>query len=136
MGKIFRSMFLVTFTVGFILSFPSSAGERFTEAGNALGIAINQELIKQGYCGHTVDCHRLIEIYGGHGNQVNFTAYGIGDKNRDALSVIVGLIARQGIRITGGIPIRFQAYYMSHDDYVNRGVFRSRDVVLTLEVTK
>lgn len=131
-----RNRLLVVACLASAWSCISSAGERFTEAGNALGRAIDEELIRRRFCNDAAGCQRVLEIYGGHGDQVNFTAYGINDRNRDALAIVVEVITRRGLSITGGIPIKFQGRRMTHDEYIGSGIFRARDVVLTLEVKR
>ena len=113
-----------------------AAGERFTEPGNALGVEITQELVRRKLCANAADCQELIPIYGGHGNRVNFTAYGVGEKNRDALAVVVEVITRRGIHVTRGVPINFRAYQKPHDEYVNLGFFRAKEPILILDVSK
>lgn len=112
------------------------AGEQFAEPGNALGVEIIRELVRRGFCTDAAKCHRLIEIYGGHGNRVNFSVYGINERNRDALNIVVELMVRRGIVITRGVPIKLWVYVISHDDYVKLGIFQSIDAVLILEINK
>ena len=75
-------------------------------------------------------------MFGGHGNRVNFSTYGIGEKNRKALGVVIDLLIQRGIIITSGVPIKLVAYDRPHEDYVNQGFFRAKEPILTLEINK
>lgn len=112
-------------------------GEKYVEQGNKLSAAIHKELIGRGYCNNTPgNCFKVLPIYGEHGNRVNISVYAISTTNRAALNAIVNLIVEQGVAITQGVPISFTAYDSPHDDYVNLGIFRPKDPILSLEINK
>lgn len=131
-----RFLVVLACTTIFAVDDSFAMGEKFAEQGHLLAAEIYKELIQRGFCGDPGSCNKLLPIYGGHGNRVNFSTYGISEKNREALSVVVSLIVRRGIVITQGVPIGFVAYAKPHEDYVNQGLFRSKEPILTLEVNK
>ena len=95
----------------------NGCGEKFTSEGNALGKAINEHLIAQTLCKDHADCKKKVEIYGGHGNQVNFSAYAVKDPR--LVYAVMGFVASEGMRITKGVPISVSFYPEPHEHYVN-----------------
>lgn len=56
-----------------------AAGEKFQEQGNRLGMAMSTVLINEGACFSTQDCNDKELMFGGHGDRVNLSFYGIQD---------------------------------------------------------
>lgn len=110
----------------------NGCGEKFTDEGNALGKAINEHLIAQMLCKDYADCKNKVEIYGGHGNQVNFTAYAV--KDTRLVYALIGFVASEGMRITKGVPISVSFYPEPHEHYVNTINFSKPTI--NLEVMK
>lgn len=114
-----------------------AAGERFTEQGGRLSAAIKGLLVERGFCNAPHDCHQLLPSYGGHGDRVRSTFYEVGDKNSDAFAAVIELVVKDGIRITGGVPITITGYRETHQQYMDSGVFaKSVKPFLILEVER
>lgn len=107
-------------------------GEKFTQEGNALGLAINEHLIAQKLCTDASDCQKKVEMYGGHGNQVNFSAYAV--KDPKLVGAVMGFVASEGMRITKGVPISIAFYADAHANHVN--TFNFSKPIIKLEVLK
>lgn len=110
----------------------NGCGEKFTAEGNALGKAINEHLIAQTLCKDYADCKKKVEIYGGHGSQVNFSAYAV--KDPKLVYAVLGFVASEGMRITKGVPISVSFYPEPHEQYVNTINFSKPTI--NLEVMK
>ena len=110
----------------------AGCGEKFTQEGNALGVAINEHLIAQKLCLDTSDCQKQLEMYGGHGNRVNFSAYAV--KNLKLVHAVTGFVASDGVRITKGVPISIAFYADAHENHVNTLNFSKP--IIKLEVNK
>ena len=110
----------------------NGCGEKFTDEGNALGKAINEHLIAQMLCKDYADCKNKVEIYGGHGNQVNFTAYAVKDPR--LVYALIGFVASEGMRITKGVPISLSFYPKPRASY--REIFDFSEPNFKLEVKK
>ena len=113
-------------------TFLAGCGEKFTKEGNALGVAINEHLIAQKLCLDTSDCQKQLEMYGGHGNRVNFSAYAV--KNLKLVHAVTGFVASDGVRITKGVPISIAFYADAHENHVNTLNFSKP--IIKLEVNK
>lgn len=90
-------------------------GEMYTKEGEILSIEINKELIAQGFCKNGRECNEVLEMYGGHGNHVNFTIFA--PKNKPALAAVFKLIVERGIQITNGVSITVVVYPKSRNEY-------------------
>ena len=110
----------------------AGCGEKFTQEGNALGVAINEHLIAQKLCLDISDCQKKLEMYGGHGNQVNFSVYAV--KNPKLIHAVAGFVASEGIQITKGVPISIAFYAEAHENHV--GIFNFTRPIIKLEVLK
>lgn len=110
----------------------AGCGEKFTKEGNALGVAINEHLVAQKLCADAADCQKKVEMYGGHGNQVNFSAYAV--KDPKLVGAVMGFVASDGLRITRGIPISISFYADAHANHVN--TFNFSKPIIKLEVLK
>lgn len=115
-----------------LMVFMTGCGEKFTSEGNALGVAINEHLIAQKLCIDTSDCQKKVEMYGGHGNQVNLSAYAV--KDPKLVSAVMGFAASEGMRITNGVPISISFYAEAHGNHVN--TFNFSKPTIKLEVLK
>lgn len=114
-----------------------AAGERFTEQGGRLSAAIKDLLVEQGFCNAPHDCHQLLPSYGGHGDRVRSTFYEVGEKNSEAFAVVIKFVVKDGIRITGGVPITITGYRETHQQYLDSGFFaKSVKPFLILEVER
>lgn len=122
----------LAFTAGLCLAiFLGGCGEKFTEEGNALGVAINEHLIAQKLCTDASDCQKKVEMYGGHGNQVNFSAYAV--KDPKLVSAVMGFVASEGMRVTKGVPISIAFYADAHANHVNTFNFSKPIIKLVLK---
>lgn len=101
----------------------------YTIEGNELSSEINKELIAKGLCKLPKECQSVLEMYGGHGNQVNFSIYA---PNKLALKTVFQFLIERGIDITHGIPISVKVYPKSRDEYGNFN-FNSKPSI-TLEI--
>jgi hypothetical protein len=93
-----------------------AVGEQYREQGNALSKAIFQELIKTGLCKDTNDVIGKLPMYGGHGNQINFSIY---KPDRKILAATIEFLIAHGFEITGGVPIAIRVYPKSREEYGN-----------------
>jgi hypothetical protein len=73
-----------------------------------------------------------MEMYGGHGNQVNFSVYVV--KNPKLIHAVTGFVASEGMQITKGVPIAISFYSDAHDNHVN--VFNFSKPIIKLEMLK
>lgn len=111
------------------------AGERFGEQGNALAGAIDRELMRNGFCKDHRDCFDKFPLYGGHGDRVNFTLYGVSNQEkRRMLAAVVEFVIVRGMEVTQGVPIQIQAFPKPHTEYVNFKNFFSKKPMLRLEI--
>ena len=115
-----------------ILVLLAGCGENFTKEGNSLGLAINGQLVAQKLCVDASECQKKFEMYGGHGNQVNFSVYAVRDPK--LVQAVTGFVASEGIRITKGVPISIAFYADDHKNHVN--VFNFSKPIIQLEVLK
>jgi hypothetical protein len=91
-------------------------GEKYSEQGHTLSKAIYQELIRTGLCKDSDEVIARLPMYGGHGNQVNFSIY---KPDRKILAATVEFLIAHGFEITGGIPIAIRVYPKSREEYGN-----------------
>lgn len=112
-------------------------GERYTEQGGRLSAAYLNMLIARGFCKTYQDCHDFLPAYHGHGDRVRFAFYEVGRNNIHAFSAIIEFVVRDGIRLTGGVPITITGYRETFDKYRESGLF-FKDIkpFLVLEVNK
>ncbi len=91
-------------------------GEKYIEQGNLLSKALDKELINRGICKDVTDCQNKVPMYGGHGNQVNFTVY---KPDQKALAATFDFLIMHGIEITKGVAISIRVYPKSREEYGN-----------------
>ncbi len=118
--SVMQKLKLIAVSVLLFVSFanrPAMAmGEKYREQGNALSKAIYQELIKTGLCKDNNNVIGKLPMYGGHGNQVNFSIY---KPDRKILAATFEFLIAHGIEITGGVPIAIRIYPKSREEYGN-----------------
>lgn len=107
----FTNIFILVVIGGFL----SGCGEKYSEPGHLLFQEIHKHLINSGICISKKECYKKFEIYGGHGNRVNFSVYNQKDNNE--LAKLIGFIIKQGFKITGGVPISVFVYQNERADY-------------------
>lgn len=112
-------------------------GEKYTDQGGRLTAAINEMLISKGFCKSARDCNDFLPGYVGHGDQVRIAFYQVNEKNHQAFSAIIELVIKDGIRITGGVPIAVTGYRETQEEYRRSGVI-SKNIkpFLILEINK
>jgi hypothetical protein len=112
-------------------------GEKYTEQAGRLRIAMLDMLVAKGFCRAHRECYDLLPTTGGHGDRVRYAFYEVGTNNIHAFMAIIEFVVRDGIRITGGVPITITGYREPFDKYRESGLF-FKDVkpFLVLEVNK
>lgn len=78
-----------------------------------------------------MDCSKKIRLYGGHGNQVNYSIYA---PDKKALAATIAFVVENGMEITGGVPISVSVYPRSRESYGN--MFFSPNPTISLEISK
>ncbi len=114
-----------------LIIFITGCVEKYNKQGHALSKELNNHLMKQGFC-TSKNCKRDFEIFGGHGNRVNFSIYN--PKDKKVLASIIEYVVEHGLQVTGGVPISIYVYPKSRKEYGNF-LFRP-ETILKLEVTK
>lgn len=122
---------LVLFFCGVMILLFVGCGEKYSEQGHLLSKKINESMIAAGICSTFNECKTQLEIYGGHGNQVNYTIY---NPDRKALAVLIEYVIENGIQITGGVPISISVYPKPREDYGN--FFFQPNAMIKVEVTQ
>lgn len=102
--------------VNFFMGSAIAMGEKYSEQGQALSKAIDRELINSGLCKDYNDVKNKLLMYGGHGNQVNFSIY---KPDRKILAATFEFLIAHGLEITGGVPIAIRVYPKSREEYGN-----------------
>lgn len=108
----------------------SGCGEKYSVQGHLLFQEIHKHLINSGICISKKECYKKFEIYGGHGNRVNFSVYN--QKDNKELTQLIGFIVERGYKITGGVPISVSVYPKIRADYGN--ILISPKPMMTLEI--
>lgn len=115
-------------------------GKRFTEQGGRLSKAMNEVLLSRGFCKTPRECYDILPGYVDHDDRVRINFYEVGEKNFAAFTAVVNLTLKDGVRITGGVPITIQAYRETHEEYRTSGLFfvwfREVKPFLIMEVNK
>lgn len=106
-----------------------SAGERYTKEGHDITRLIVQKLINNKICENPSECIKKLGIYGGHGDRVNLSFYGIAD--RDLISQISGIVIKEGVSVSNGAPIKL-VFFSKHRDDI--GLFERSTPFISLEV--
>jgi hypothetical protein len=70
-------------------------------------------------------------MYGGHGNQVNFSIY---KPDRKILAATFEFLIAHGLEITSGVPIAIRVYPKSREEYGN--IVFSPKPTIQLEIKK
>jgi hypothetical protein len=103
---------LITFSIEPVMAM----GEKYSKQGDALSKAMDRELINRGLCKDFNDINNKLPMFGGHGNQVNFSIY---KPDRKILAATFEFLIAHGIEITGGVPIAIRVYPKSREEYGN-----------------
>lgn len=112
-------------------------GEKYSEQGGRLTSALRAALIAHGYCHSPQECQKLLPGTAAHGDRVRIAYYEVNDRNISALMFLIDMVVRQGIDITGGIPITITAYKETHEEYRESGFFlKGVKPFMILEVNK
>lgn len=137
-NKLARSVvYFICFTLTLFNSEVMAMGERYTEQGGKLSAATVEVLISDGFCRTSQECHSFLPGYVAHGDRVRIAFYGVGEKNIQALNAVIGLVIKDGIRITDGVPITITGYRELYEEYRKSGIFwKSVEPFLILEVNK
>ncbi|MCP5319289.1 MAG: hypothetical protein H7A12_00400 [Pseudomonadales bacterium] len=115
----------------------SAMGEKYSDQGGNLSSAVKRMLIAKGFCDTPEKCYDLLPAYGGHGDRVRSTFYGISGSNRDAFRAVLDFAITDGLRVTDGVPITIRGYHETHEEYIESGIFfKSIKPFLILEINK
>jgi hypothetical protein len=114
-----------------IVSILVGCGEKYSEQGHILSREIHNNLISRGIC-TSKDCNAEYEVYGGHGNQINYSIYN--PKDRKVLAALIEFVVENGLQISGGVPISISVYPKSRSEYGNM-LFNPKPIV-KVEVAK
>lgn len=90
---------------------------KYSEQASRLSKSIDMDLISRGFCSTVNECDTQLEVYGGHGNRINYTIYG--PKSRKILAAFIGFVVENGVEITGGVPISISVYPKTREEYGN-----------------
>lgn len=127
------SIFMIVISSFFLMGM----GERYSEQGRALGKAVYEELIRQRFCTDFSDCQKKKPMYGENGDRVRLNLYGIQD--RELLSKVFSMVAKDGMGITNGAPITLSAFPGQKADYLGlgfRNIFNLYEPIMRLEINK
>lgn len=105
---------------------------KYSKQGNQLLKSIDMDLISRGFCSTVNECKTQLEVYGEHGNRINYSIYG--PKNRNVLAAFIGFVVENGTEITGGVPISISVYPKSSEQYGNPLV--RGETMIKVEVTQ
>lgn len=94
-------------------------------------------LVSQGLCRALKDCATILPAVLETDSQVFVQLFSVGEHNKAAFSAAIAHTLSHGTSITGGVPIRVEAFRESHEAYRSSGVvFKSVKPFAVIDVHK
>lgn len=101
----------------------TAGGKKYSSQGVRLTKAINDSLISKGLCQTPRQCYDMLPVTLETDSKVFIQFFSVGELNQPALSAAIALTLSDGTKITGGIPIKIEAFRETHDEYRKSGIF-------------
>jgi hypothetical protein len=126
---------LVSFAIFTIHPVAQSAGEKYSNQGHAVYAELTKHLIAKSICKDFTDCSNKLQIYGEHGNQINFNMYGQATKTY--ANAVIEYLTNNGVSTSGGVPIRLEVYELPKKSHMGfNSIFNPAKPIITLELSK
>jgi len=112
-------------------------GKKYSEQGKKFGDAMHSALVSKGFCKTPRECHDLLPGTIETDSLVLVHFYEVGERNQAAFLTVVALSLTDGMQITGGVPIKINAFRETHEEYRTSGlVIKNVKPFATIEVKK
>lgn len=112
-------------------------GKKYSEQGGKLTAAMNNVLLLKGFCRTPRECYDLLPGTLETDTMVLVHFFEVGDKNYEAFITAIELVLREGVRITGKVPITIRAFRETHEEYRKSGlIIKDIKPFMVMEVIK